>query len=155
VEVWEREVPAGAGITGLWRPIPDTTAAANPFAALAGDDNSIFTLRQNGGSLEGIVEGGGGGVFGGSDGGAKIEEGKVDGSSVSFKAGASSYSGTIKNDRIELKRTTAPRFPAPHVAEASGPRPAIGPPPDGSDPSRNPNMRIAPTTPLVLNRVQR
>ncbi len=155
VGVWEREAPTGAGITGLWRPTPDASAAANPLAALIGDDTSIFTLRQNGANLEGVVEGGGGGVFGGGDAGAKIEEGKVEGDSVSFKAGTSTYAGTIKDDRIELKRTTAPRFPTSRVTEPTGPQPAIGPPPDGSDPSRNPNMRLAPTTPLVLHRVQR
>jgi beta-galactosidase len=155
VAAWERDVPTGAGITGLWRPIPNASPAASPFAALAGDDTSIFTLRQNGGSLEGTVEGGGGGGFGGSDGGAKIEEGKIDGNNVSFKAGASTYAGTLSNDRIELNRTTAPRFPAARVTEPTGPQPAIGPPPDGSDPSRNPNMRQPAAVPLILHRVQR
>ena len=155
VAVWEREVPAGAGITGLWRPIPNASGAASQFAALAGDDNSVYSLRQNGANLEGDVEGAGGGFFGGGDAGVKIEEGKVDGNSVSFKAGASSYSGTIKNDRIELQRTVAPRFPMTRPAEPTGPQPAIGPPPDGSDPSRNPNMRQPSAVPLVLHRVQR
>ena len=155
VAVWEHEVPAGAGITGLWRPIPDASGAASQFAALAGDDNTLYILRQNGAGLEGMVEGAGGGFFGGNDAGAPIEEGKVDGSNVSFKVGTSSYSGTVKDDRIELQRTTAPRFPAPHTTEPTGPQPAIGPPPDGSDPSRNPNMRQPPPVPLVLHRVQR
>ena len=96
-----------------------------------------------------------GAAFGGNDAGAPVEEGKVDGSNVSFKVGTSSYSGTVKEDRIELQRTTAPRFPAPRTTEPSGPQPAIGPPPDGSDPSRNPNMRQPPTVPLVLHRVNR
>jgi beta-galactosidase len=122
---------------------------------LAGDDTTIYILRQNGAGLEGTVEGAGGGFFGGNDAGTKVEQGKVDGNSVSFRAGTSSYSGTIKNDRIELQRTADPRFPPPHPAEPSGPQPAIGPPPDGSDPSRNPNMRIPTTLPLVLHRVQR
>ena len=155
VGVWEHEVPTGAGITGLWRPIPDASGAASQFAALAGDDNTLYILRQNGAGLEGMVEGAGGGFFGGNDAGAPIEEGKVDGSNVSFKVGTSSYSGTVKDDRIELQRTTAPRFPAPHTTEPTGPQPAIGPPPDGSDPSRNPNMRQPPSVPLVLHRVQR
>lgn len=86
----------------------------------------------------------GGGIFGGNDAGASIEEGKVEGSSVSFKVGSSSYSGTIKDNRIELQRTTAPRMQMPHPAEPEGPRPVIGPPPDGSDPSRNPNFRLPP-----------
>jgi beta-galactosidase len=48
------------------------------------------------------------------------------------------YTGTLKGDSIELQRT----FPQlamfgrrGPVAEPTGPRPAIGPPPDGSDPS--------------------
>ena len=155
VAVWEREVLAGAGITGLWRPVPGAGGASSRFAALAGDDSTLYTLRQNGANLEGTVEGAGGGFFGGNDAGAPIEEGKVDGSNVSFKVGTSSYSGTLKDDRIELQRTTDPRMQMPHPAEPEGPRPAIGPPPDGSDPSRNPNMRLPPTIPLVLHRVQR
>ena len=71
----------------------------------------------------------------------------MDGSNVSFKVGTSSYSGTLKDDRIELQRTTDPRMQMPHPAEPEGPRPAIGPPPDGSDPSRNPNMLLPPDRP--------
>ena len=155
VAVWEREVPAGAGITGLWRPIPGAGGASGRFASLAGDDSTLYTLRQNGAELQGTVEGAGGGIFGGNDAGAPIEEGKVDGNSVSFKVGTSSYSGTVKDDRIELQRTTDPRLQMPHPTEPAGPRPAIGPPPDGSDPSRNPALRLPPTIPLVLHRVQR
>jgi beta-galactosidase len=155
VAVWKREVPAGAGITGLWRPIPAAGGASSLVAALAGEDSTLYSLRQNGAKLEGIVEGAGGGFFGGNDAGAPVEEGKVDGNSVSFKVGSSSYSGTIKDDRIELERTTDPRMQMPHPAEPEGPRPVIGPPPDGSDPSRNPNLRLPPTVPLVLHRVQR
>ena len=152
VAAWEREVPSGAGITGLWRPIP---GAGGRFASLAGDDSTLYTLRQNGANLEGVVEGAGGGIFGGNDAGAPIEEGKVNGNSVSFKVGASGYTGTVEDDRIELKRTTDPRLQMPHTEEPAGPRPAIGPPPDGSDPSRNPSLRLPPTIPLVLHRVQR
>jgi beta-galactosidase len=92
-----------------------------------------------------------------------IEEGKLDGPSVSFKAGNVTYTGTVRADRIELERAGGPAFrgrPAP--AEPTGPRPAIGPPPDGSDPSsgffisggrggRGPQT----PTPLVLVRAQR
>ncbi len=65
--VWEREVPTGSGVTGLWRPMP-ASGRSNRLTALAGDVNSLFTLRQAGGDLTGNVEGAGtGGFFGGSD----------------------------------------------------------------------------------------
>ena len=116
VPVWEREIPAGAGITGLWRP--------NPSAA------QIFTFRQTGNQLSGTVAGAGGG---------EIQDGKIDGDNIAFRAGTMSYSGKVSGDSIELLRTAgnggrggARNAPA---AESSAGRPAIGPPPDGSDPS--------------------
>jgi beta-galactosidase len=153
--VWEREVPAGPGVTGLWRPMP-VPGRANRLAALAGDANSLFTLRQAGSDLTGTVEGAGtGGFFGGSDVPAPLAEGKVDGDRVSFKVGNNNYTGTIHSDRMELERTTDPAMQMPHPAEPTGPRPAVGPPPDGSDPSRNPSLRLPPVIPVVLHRVQR
>jgi beta-galactosidase len=143
VAVWEREVPVGHGITGLWRPMQG-----------AGTDNTLFTLLQNGNRLEGAMEGGSGSFFGGNDTGTPIKDGKLNGGSVSFIAGQSSYTGTVKDDRIELQRTTIPFFQEPQVAAVTGPQPAIGPPPDGSDPSRNPNSRQSPTVSVVLHRVQ-
>jgi beta-galactosidase len=155
VAVWERDVPSGEGVTGLWRPQP-SGGAAGRLAALAGDANSLFTLHQSGSDLTGSVEGAGGGAFfGGSDVPATIEAGKVSGNSVSFKIGNSSYSGTLNRDRMELERTTEPAMQMPHSEESAGPRPAIGPPPDGSDPSRNPNFRLPPVIPVVLRRVER
>lgn len=154
VAVWEREAPVGSGITGLWRPTP-ADGVAGRITSLAGDDSTLYTLRQNGAGITGTVEGAGGGMFGGVDTATPIDDGKVDGSSISFKVGNNSYSGTLKADRIELQRTTDPRLQMPHPAEPAGSRPAIGPPPDGSDPSRNPNLRLPPTIPLVLRRVQR
>ena len=122
VAVWRREAPSGEGITGLWRPASGASA-------------QIFTLRQNGSALSGTVEG-----AGGPGGGAPVEiqDGKVEGGAISFHAGFTMYSGTVKGDQIELQ----PAFAAggrggqggPAAAPASGP--AIGPPPDGSDPSR-------------------
>ena len=82
VGAWEREVPTGFWnpLAGLWRPIPNTQAQQpihSPRSPETTPQSSL--LRQNGsGSLDGVVEGGGGGVFGGSDAGAKIEEGKVE-----------------------------------------------------------------------------
>jgi beta-galactosidase len=152
---WGREVPAGQGLTGLWRPLP-ATGLTGRMAALAGDGNSLFTLQQSGSSLAGTVEGAGtGGFFGGSDVPTPITDGKVDGNSVSFKVGNNTYSGTLTADRMELQRTTDPAMQMPHPAEPTGARPAVGPPPDGSDPSRNPNFRLPPVIAVVLHRVQR
>jgi hypothetical protein len=55
---------------------------------------------------------------------------------VSFKSGNSTFSGAVKGDRIELERASEFGFNLPRPPQ--GPtelRPAIGPPPDGSDPS--------------------
>jgi len=131
VAVWEREVPAGSGITGLWRTAPGAGAAGRGF----GGASQVFTLRQNGNALTGTVEGAGG-MRGAGDAPVEIAEGKVDGANISFKAGNVTYTGTVTGDRIELERAggfPGGRRPAP--AEPTGPRPAIGPPPDGSDPS--------------------
>jgi beta-galactosidase len=98
----------------------------------------------------------GGGFFGGSDAAIPIAEGKVDGQSISFKAGNSSFTGTLKADQLELVRTIdLSRWLSRLPKEPSGPRPAIGPPPDGSDPSFNMPSRIPPGIPVVLHRVQR
>ncbi len=149
---WERDVPKGAGLTGLWRPTA-VAGVSGRVAALAGDANSLFTLRQNGSDLTGIVEGSGaGGFFGGSDVPAPIADGKVDGNRVSFKVGNSTYTGALNADRMELNRTTDPAMQMPHPAEPTGSRPVIGPPPDGSDPSRNPAMRLPAVIPVVLHR---
>jgi beta-galactosidase len=136
--VWEREVPAGEGITGLWRP--------------GGGASQVFTFRQNGSALTGTVEGGGVG----GDTPSAIEAGKVDGAAISFSAANVAYTGTRSGDAIELQRTGG--FPGGRgtpPAEPAGPRPAIGPPPDGSDPSRGAGR--GPQTPasLALHRVKR
>jgi beta-galactosidase len=154
--VWEREVPVGSGITGLWRPIPNTGGATGLLALLLGGGTTVFSLRQDGNSLTGSVEGAGGGFFGGNDARLPIEEGKVDGNSVSFKAGNSTYAGTLKGDQIELERKMDFGFRLPSAPEApAGTRAAIGPPPDGSDPSMGAGWGRPPVVPLVLHRVQR
>jgi beta-galactosidase len=156
VAVWEREVPVGVGITGLWRPIPNTGGATGLLAMLVGGGTTVFTLRQDGNSLTGSVEGTGGGFFGGNDVPIPIQEGKVDGDNVTFKAGRNTYAGTLKGDQIELQRTIDFGFRLPPPPEApTGPRPAIGPPPDGSDPSMGQGWRRPPVISLVLHRVQR
>ena len=156
VAVWERQAPVGAGITGLWRPAPGAPGATGLMAFLVGDGTTIFSLRQDGSTLTGSVEGVAGGFFGGSDAAIPIAEGKVDGQSVSFEVGNSTFSGTLKGDQLELLRTIDfSRWLSRLPKEPSGPRPAIGPPPDGSDPSFNMPSRIPRGIPVVLRRVQR
>ena len=115
----------------------------------------LFTLRQDGNKLTGSVEGGGGGFFGGGDASITIADGKVDGRDVYFKAGNNTYSGTLEGDQIDLQRTVEPSAALPRAEEPTGPRPAVGPPPDGSDPSRNPNTRFPSSISVVLHRVER
>ena len=155
VPVWEREVPAGPGITGLWRPIPRTQEGGGLLAMILGAGNIVFTLKQDGNQLTGTVEGTGTSFFGGNDVPTPITEGKVDGPNISFKAGNATYSGTLNGDQIELERRIdfGFRLPTP-PEEPAGTRPAIGPPPDGSDPSIG-AFRFRGPAPLVLHRVQR
>ena len=155
VAVWEREAPVGTGITGLWRPIPNTGGATGLMAMLLGGGTTVFSLRQDGNSLNGSVEGTGGGFFGGNDAPIPITEGKVDGDNVTFKAGRSTYAGMLKGDQIELQRKIdfGLRLPPPPEAP-TGPRPAVGPPPDGSDPSIGGGFG-RPLVLLVLHRVLR
>jgi beta-galactosidase len=152
---WEREVPVGSGITGLWRPIPGE-GPTGFLAFIVGNGTSVFTLRQDGNKLSGTAEGVAGGFFNASDAPMPIVDGVVDGNNVSFKVGTSTYSGSLKNDRIELQRTTDLGF-QPHVEPppAASSRPAIGPPPNGSDPSRNPSLRAPLSVTVVLHRVER
>jgi beta-galactosidase len=154
VAVWEREVPVGPGITGLWRPVPAAGESAGLLAFFAGGGTMLFTLRQDGNNLSGTVEGTGGGFFGGSDLPVPIKDGKVDGSSVSFKAGNGTYTGKLNGDQIELERTIEFPFKFPTPSAETANRPAIGPPPDGSDPSINPSWRLPRSIPVVLHRAQ-
>ena len=165
--VWEREVPAGTGVTGLWRPAPAAAAqTGNPMALAGAQVDSVYTFRQNGNTLTGSVESSGGGGFGpgGGAAGGPIEDGRIEGANISFRTGNTTYTGTIEGDRIELRRTGGPggrggRGGALPAAE-TGPRPAIGPPPAGSDPSfgagggRGRGGAQAPA-PIVLRRARR
>jgi beta-galactosidase len=147
VAAWEPEVPVGSGITGLWRPIAQA-------GDLSGGGSSVFALRQNGSNLTGTLEGTGGGFFGSNDAPIPITDGKIDGDSVSFKAGNNSYTGTVKGDQIELQPTASAASRPPTAGNDEAGRPAVGPPPDGSDPSRGPVRRPANTT-IVLRRSKR
>jgi beta-galactosidase len=140
---WEREVPKGPGVTGLWRPSQD-------------GGTEIFVLRQSGSELTGSVEGIGVSWAGGYDAPLAITSGNVDGSNVSFNAGREAYAGMLSGDTIQLERTLnlGPR-PQRTETESEGARPVIGPPPDGSDPSRSPVSRPPGPVQIVLRRVQR
>jgi beta-galactosidase len=159
VSAWDRAVPAGEGVTGLWRPKAALAAAqtGNPMALAGGSIDMIFTLRQEGGTITGEVEAsGGGGFFGGSPGGA-IEEGRIDGSKISFRAGSTTYTGVVSGDAMELQRSAPQRRRPGAGAPPAGLRPAVGPPPDGTDPSFGAGFGRgggAPA-PLVLRRVSR
>jgi beta-galactosidase len=154
VALWSREVPTGSGITGLWRTVPSAAGDTGIAALLRGAGSSVFTLRQDGSNLTGAVEGTGGGFFGGADVPIPITEGKVDGDHVSFKAGNNTYTGALKGEQIELQQTTGGGSPRPTPAKEEAGRPAVGPPPDGSDPSINAS-RFRPNPPIVLRRAQR
>jgi beta-galactosidase len=160
VPVWEREVPAGEGITGLWRPAPASAPAGAGGGGFGGGAGQVFTFRQSGNSLTGTVEGGAAPIA--------IENGKVDGVSISFNAANAVYAGTLKGDQIELQRSGgAPggRGGRGAPAEPAGPRPAVGPPPDGSDPSSAAFVGLGrggaggrgpqPPAPIVLQRAKR
>jgi beta-galactosidase len=156
VAVWQRQVPSGEGVTGLWRPAASATGSpGDPMSIFGGGGDMVFTLRQQGASITGEVEASGGGFFGSP--GGPIEDGKIDGAALSFKAGSWTYSGNVNGDRIELKRTMAPfRLPGMAPSQPGGPRPAVGPPPDGTDPSFGAGFggRREPA-PLNLKRAQR
>jgi beta-galactosidase len=130
VAVWEREVPVGPGVTGLWR----TGGGSGGRGSRGGGGGQVFTLRQSGGVLSGTVEGGG------ADGGetpVAIQDGKVDGANVSFRVGNATYTGTLKGDQLELQRPgggAGGRGGRGAATAPAAPRPAIGPPPDGVNP---------------------
>ena len=107
-----------------------------------GGADMVFTLLQEGGALTGSLEsagggGFGGGGFGGGAAGGPVQDGKVEGANISFRVGLTTYSGAMNGDRIELQRSGGfgRRGGRGAPAEDAGPRPAIGPPPDGTDPS--------------------
>lgn len=154
VAVWEREAPSGTGVTGLWRPVPKSGAPSDDFVSMIVGVNTVFTLRQDGNKLTGTVEGGAG-FFGGDDVPSPIIEGKVDGDRVSFKSGYSTFIGTFKGDRIELQRSLNLPWETPAPPKEEPGRPAIGPAPDGSDPSIDTTWEVPSSIPVVLRRAER
>jgi beta-galactosidase len=145
----------GSGITGLWRPLPNTGDATGFIASINARGETLFTLRQDGSSLTGTVEGSDSDEFGAKNEPLPIEEGKVEGDSISFRLGRNMFSGTVKSDRIELLQKADSALQPPGTLNTSAVRrPAIGPPPDGSDPSAGPGGETPPS-PFALHRVQR
>jgi len=142
VPVWERPIPSGPGITGLWRPSVAARigTGGNPMALTGGGVDMVFTLREDGSMLTGSLETSAVAGFGGGSSGGPIEDGRIDGSSISFRVGTTTYTGSVQGDQIELRRSApSGRGGRGDQAKApSGSRPAIGPPPDGSDPSLGP-----------------
>jgi beta-galactosidase len=130
-EVWQRTIPQGSGITGLWR--PEANPAAGMLAGFLGAP-LVFTLTQQGSALTGSVEESGGFFSGGSGLPTPITGGAINGDSVSFTAGINSYEGKVNGDQIDLKRTIKIPFSRSTPKPQANP-PAIGPAPDGSDPS--------------------
>jgi beta-galactosidase len=131
VAVWQRPVPKGAGITGLWYMVSDP--GSGMIASVIGSPR-IFTLTQEGAKLTGTVEGPGG-WFAGDDAPATVVDGVVQGDHVSFKSGINVFDGTIKGGQLELKRTVNIPWSMPVPAKPNPDAPVIGPAPDGSDPS--------------------
>jgi beta-galactosidase len=128
------------------------------MAFLLGNGASVFSLVQQGNRLTGQMEGGGGGFLGGADDGP-VTDGKVEGNRVSFKAGNGTYVGTIKGDQLQLQKTVDLGWLTAllaHKPDAGGERPAIGPAPDGSDPSFDvPPISGPPVVAVVLRRSKR
>jgi beta-galactosidase len=151
---WEREVPSGSGVTGLWRPVLASAGPSDDFISMIVGVNTVFTLRQDGSKLTGTVEGGAG-FFGGDDVPSPIVEGRVDGDRVAFKSGNSNFTGMLKGDRIELQRSVNLPWETPTPPKEEPGRPAIGPAPDGSDPSIDVSWQMPSSIPVVLHRVER
>ena len=154
VAVWEREVPSGPGVTGLWRPVPTPGTPSDDFVSMIVGGNILFTLRQDGNKLTGTLEGGAG-FFGGDDVPSPIVDGTVSGDRVAFKSGDSNFSGTLKGDQIELQRAVNVPWETPAPPKKEPGRPAVGPAPDGSDPSVDTTSEIPSSILVVLRRVQR
>jgi beta-galactosidase len=152
VGVWEREIPSGAGISGLWRPV--RVEGASEIMDFIGGGNSAYSFKQEGSTLTGTVEGTSVNFTGGSDVPAPIVNGKIDGSTIEFKVGPNSFTGTINEDRIELQRTVNLGWAMPKPPQKAPDAPDIGPAPDGSDPSIG-NWHIPPYIPVVLRRAER
>jgi beta-galactosidase len=154
VAVWERELPKGSGVTGLWRPVMPSGVPSDDFISMIVGTNALFVLQHDGDKLTGTAEGIAG-FFGGDDVPSPIVDGMVNGDQVAFKSLNSSFVGKIKGDQLELQRTVNLPWETPAPPKEEPGRPAIGPAPDGSDPSTDTNWEVPSAIPVVLRRVQR
>lgn len=145
-------MPVGSGVTGLWRPAPQEANELTSFLGIG--SNMVFTLHQDSGILTGAIEGGNVNFTGGNDVPVPITDGKIEGERVSFKAGRRAFAGIVKGGRIDLEQSVVIPFHLPEPAKEEANRPAVGPPPDGSDPSIG-SWRIPKAVSLELQRVQR
>ena len=155
VMAWQRKVPVGAGVTGLWRPEGKPGSAPNRAPKANELDGIIFILVQDGAKLSGSVEGASGGMFQAPDVPESIERGIAYGSNISFTAGTSTYSGTFDGSLIQLQKKTPFPFALSQPKPRTGKEPAIGPPPDNLDPAAPPGLSPIMTSTLVLRRVSR
>lgn len=149
ISVWDRSIPKGSGITGLWRPIPEPSSELSGFLGTL----SAFTLTQDGSKLSGTVEGTGG-FFGGDDLPVPISDASINGDRIAFKSGINSFEGKISGDQIELQRKIELPWHRPEPKEQVNP-PAIGPAPDESDPSIGSFEGFGSGIHLVLKRAER
>jgi beta-galactosidase len=154
VAVWERELPKGSGVTGLWRPVMPSGVPSDDFISMIVGTNALFVLEQDGDKLTGTAEGIAG-FFGGDDVPSPIVDGTANGEKLAFKSLHSSFAGKIKGDQLELQRSVNLPWETPTPPKAEPGRPAIGPAPDGSDPSTDPTWEVPSAIPVVLRRVQR
>lgn len=152
VAVWQRAVPAGAGVTGLWRPVTQDGPSGLDPLQLAVSGDTLYSFVQQGSALSGSLVGPPA-MFGPAATGAI--QGTVEGDRVQFKVGATTYDGTVAGDQMTLRRSAPPRAAAPAPPAETGPRPVIGPPPAGSDPSLGGGARGGNQQPIVLRRSQR
>ncbi len=149
VSVWKRSIPEGEGITGLWRPV--NANGAGGLVSFLGYAQA-FTFRQKSGRLEGSVESFEG-YFGNNGMPVPITDGAVNGDRIAFKSGRNTYEGIIQGDEIKLERSVTLPFHFLSKPEKPAPnRPAIGPPPDGTDPSLNLSAILDSKFPVVLKR---
>jgi beta-galactosidase len=161
VAVWGWDVPAGEGVTGLWRKVRTARGGDMLEMLFGGGGDMVMILKQESALVTGAMEGGGGGLFSADkDEPLPLVDGKAEGSRISFKAGATTYAGTLNGDELRLERTGGMDLPESFTRAAppppAGKRPAIGPPPDGVDPSI---PSFAPSEgghpPLIFRRSQR
>ncbi len=149
-DIWQRSIPEGEGITGFWR--PEEEEAGGGLASVIGFPQA-FTFRQQGDRLVGHVESFDG-YFGNNGLPIAIAAGSIHGDRIAFRSGSNAYEGMLRGDRIELQRSIQLPFHLNQPEQPGPNRPAIGPPPDGSDPSLDFAALLNSRIPVVLVRAK-